>query len=394
MTFLQVAGILISLILYPYIIRTLGKEAYGTYIFIASNISFLSLFIGFGFSLPALKKISLNQNDNNIKSQTVSEVLTSQIILCLFCAIFLAVLTVFIPFVRANKILYFIIFLSTLGGILFPSWYFQGIQKMKFVTYVNLALRLLTIPLIFIFIKSPADLLKYTIIVSGLSFSGGIFTFFYLQIKENIKIRFISIKTLKSVFADALPFFWTSTIDTLKHESITFIIGTFFNMSSVALYDLANKIISIPRYIIYNINSALFPNVMKNHTLDRIKKIMKTERLLSVVVITIIVVFGYWAVLLLGGRNMIGAYPIVVIQSITIFTWLIVGCYLNFIFIPHNKYNLVLKTKLVEIISLMFLQAISILFFNNILYLVVSLVLSELLETLYCYLIVKKNKLI
>ena len=394
MTFLQGANLIIALFLYPYLIRVLGKEAYGTYIFIFSNVQFFSIFVSFGFDFPALKKISLFQNDDKVKSQTVSEVFTAKICLFFLCAIALMALILLVPFVRTNAILYLIIFTIPLDNILFPVWYFQGIQKMKFVTYVNLTLRILTIPLIFVFIKSPADLLKYTLIVTLLPAVGSIFTFFYLQVREKIKVRFVVFKTLKPVFNDAIPFFWTNAFGAIKNVSVTTMLGGFFNMESVALWDLANKIITIPRMIINSINSALFPNVVRNFSAQRVKKIMNYERLLSLFVIIVVVSLSYWVVLLLGGRSMLMAYPLIVVLSFTFFTWLLVGCYINFIFVPLNRNDLVFKCKLVEVISLVILLIVSALCFENIIFLVIAVVLSELIETAYCYFVVRKNKLI
>ena len=394
MTFLQVANMLIGLLLYPYLIRVLGKEAYGTYIFILSNIQFFAIFVSFGFSFPALKKISFSPDDSKIKSQTVSEVFTAKIYLFVLCAMILAVLIPLIPFVRKNEIFYLIIFTTPLIDILFPVWYFQGIQKMKFVTYVNLTLRILTIPLIFIFIKSPADLLKFILIVTLLPVVGSIFTFFYMQIKEKIQIRFVSFASLKPVFRDALPFFWTSMFGKVKLEMVTSLIGVFFSMESVALYNLADKIVNIPRLITNSINSALFPNIVKNHSSERVKKIIKYEKIIGLTITVLIAVFGYWAVLILGGRNMLAAYPLAVILSFTVYAWLIVGCYINFLFVPHQKYYFVTKNQFAALVSFLLFSAIALLISKNIIVLVLAYTLSHAIEIIYCSYLIKKHQLL
>ncbi|MCL2597108.1 MAG: oligosaccharide flippase family protein [Paludibacter sp.] len=394
MTFLQGSGLIIGFFLYPYLIRVLGKSAYGTYVLILSNIQFFSIFISFGFDFPALKKISFSPDDNQIKSQTVSEVFTAKICLFVLCAIVLVALIFIIPFVRANAIFYIIIFLTLLVDILFPNWYFQGVQKMKFVTYVNLTLRLLTIPLIVIFIKSPADLLKYTLIISLFPVAGGVFTFFYLQIKEKIQIRLVRLASLKPVFADAMPFFWTSAFGTFKKESVKFIIGTFFSMEDVALYDLADRIVSIPRLIINSINSALFPKIVKNYKTESVRKIIKYETIIGLTITALIAVFGYWAVLILGGRDMLAAYPLAVILSFTIYAWLIVGSYINFLFVPHHKYYFVTKNQFVALFSFLLLSAIGLIISKNIVVLVSAYALSHLVEIIYCKYLIKKNQLL
>jgi len=393
-TFLQGANLIIGLLLFPYLIRILGKENYGTYVFIFSNIQFFVTFVSFGFGTPAMKKISLSPNDKDVKNQIVSEIFTAKICLFILCAIILTVLIFIIPFVRRYAIFYIIIFSTTLIDILFPIWYFRGIQKMKFVTYLNLSVRILTIPLIFIFVKSPSDLLKYTLIISLLPLTGGIFTFFYLKIKENLIIKFVSIKKLIPLFKESMPFFWTSAIETLKTNTVTFIIGVFFSMPQVAIWDLANKVVLIPRTITMSINSVIFPNIVINFNPERVKKIITYDRLISIVVSVLVAAFGYWAVLVLGGRNMMSAYPVAIILSFTIYTWLVVGAFIDLVFVARGRYKFVTISHLLAYVFFIPIMIIGMLICKKIIILAAALVISDLLVGIYCRYIIKKYEML
>ena len=395
MTSLQVAVILINLLLYPYLIRTLGKASYGTYIFILANVQLFVLFFASGFSFPAIKKISLNADDLQIKKQTISEVFTAKFILFGFCAVALAVCIFFIPFVRENMLIYTLIFsMSALGDMLFPLWYFQGMQKMSFVTYVNLAWRIASIPLVFIFVKSPDDLLVYVIIASVLPFCGNLFSFFYLRIKEKISIKFVSIETLKLVFKDAIPFYWTSAFSRLKNEGVQFIIGVFWGMNNVAVYDLANKIISIASIFTNSINTAIFPKAIQHLSPEKIKRIFRYETIIGLSAAALVILFGYWAVLLLGGKEMLPAYPLTIILSFTVYFSLMVGCYVNYIFVPQNRYYFVSKNQMVSFVSFCVFTLTGFTFYVNIITLVAAVALSQFCEMLYCGYLTRKHKLI
>jgi len=385
---------LIGLFLYPYLIRTLGQSAYGTYVFAGACINFFILFISFGFTFPALKKISLHADDHKIKNETVSSVFTAKFYLfILSCGIF-AVLICVIPFFRDHYLLYMVIFSLTICDVLFPTWYFQGIQKMKLVTYIQLSTKLLMIPFIFIFIKSPEDVLLYAIIFSSSSILGAVISLFYLRIKENIHLRFVSFHSLKPLFKDALPFFWTSAAGTFKRESVTLIIGSFFGMKDVALYDLANKIVSIPRLITMNINDAIFPRVIKNINPTQIKKIIRYEALIGLSITLLIIIFGRWAVLLLGGESMMDSYLMAIILSTTIFTWLVVGCYINYVFVPQNKYYFVTQNQIVALVSFLVLCGAGLLISGNILSVLFAYALSGFIEIFYCKYLIKKRQLL
>ena len=393
MTFLHGSNLVINLLLFPYLIRVLGKEAYGTYIFIFSNIQFFNVLILFGFGMPVQKKIAIHRDNLEIKSHTLSEMFTARICLFLVCGIIFFTLF-FIPFVQKNALLYVIVFSTTLVTVLFPTVYFQALQKTKHTAYINVITRLLTIPLIFIFVHSPSDLLKYALIVSALPLLGALYAFFYIQYIDKIKIQWISLRKLKPVFGEALPFFWVNALEKLKQESVTFIVGTFLGMSSVALWDLTHKIVSIPRIVTGSINDAIFPGVINNLTKEKVRKILRFNTKIGLAITICIALCSYWAVLVLGGKTMLAAYPLVIILSTTIYTTLLVACFFNFVFVPQNKYYFTTKNQLVSLLSFLILAVIGIVFFQSVVFFVVAFTVSCWVEILYCRNVITKHKLL
>ncbi len=59
---------------------------------------------------------------------------------------------------------------------------------------------------------------------------------------------------------------------------------------------------------------------------------MRLETLLGIGIILFLIVFGKYVIVLLGGENMLGAYPILIILSCNVLTPLLVGCYCYFFF--------------------------------------------------------------
>ena len=393
MTFLASSSLIIGFIIYPYAIRVLGKEAYGIYVFIFSNVQLFQLITSFGFDNPALKKISLFPYNQEVKNRVVSEVLISK---SLFFCVSLGMLTaisLFVPFVKTHILLYYTLFSLQLVEILFPTWYFQGLQRMKFVTYINLIVRLLSVPLVFILVHSPSDIFLYTAIMALLPFGGSLFVFIYMFVKEKIRLQIISFRRLKATCRNALPFFWTTAFTTVKRESLPFLVGTFLGMQSMPILDLANKLVLIPRIIATSINGALFPDIMTNSSTDRVRRIMRYETYISLIIMTLIAAFGYWAVLILGGRDLLAAYPLAIIRSITIYTWLIVDCYIYFVFIPKNRYRLVANNQFVAMASFLLLAVCSLLFYKSLIVIVSMFTISHIVEVIYCRYAVRRYKL-
>lgn len=394
MTALQVINSLFGILIYPYLIRVLGAGSYGLYVFALSVTSYFTGLISFGFSYPAVKAIVENKDDTLTKSSIVSAVLTCKMYLSFVSLLIFGILIFTIPIMKHNWLIFGICFTQIIGEMLLPVWYFQGMQKMRIITYIQLGFRILSLPFIFLLIKSPSDCYIYVIIASLSIVLGGISSNIYLITKEKIKIRLVSIHNLKFYFKDALPFFWSNSTATIKQESVTIIIGAFFGMRDVALYDLANKIIFLPRMLTTSINGALFPKVIERADKAVIKKIIRYETLIGLAVIAGVVMFGYWIVLLLGGKQMIEAYPLAIIVSASVMVWLIVGSYISFIFVPQNKYYFVTRNQFMAFISFIVFCISGVLIFHTIAAVVIALTLSGYCEIIYCNYLIRKHKLL
>jgi PST family polysaccharide transporter len=394
MTVMQVIGSFLGIIIYPYLIRTIGASHYGLYIFSLSFTNYFVAFISFGFTIPALKNTIASKNDVYKISEIVSSVFTAKLYLCLISSIIFLVLLYTLPILKSNKLLFIISFTQIIGEVLFPVWYFQAKQKMKIVTYIQVTYRLLSLPIIFLIIKNDSSLNILAAITSLTVILAGITSTLLLIYVEKIKFHIVKLSSLKSYFIESTPFFWASSTGIFKQESITIIIGTFFGMKDVALYDLANKLIVLPRTLTMTINSALFPKIIDNHNPQTISKIIKYETFLGMAIMLAIVILGKWAILLFGGETMMDAYPMAIILSFTVLSWLVVGCYLYFVFVPLNTYSYISNNQMVATVAFFVFCLSGILIFHNIIIVVISISLSGLCEILYCKYLIKKHKLL
>jgi len=394
MTALQVLSSAFGILIYPYLIRVLGSESYGIYVFAVAIVSYFTSFISFGFNLPNLKVISQNKDNQSVKSEAISAVLTLKMYFGLLSLLIFVPLLLFIPLLNNHKLIFIISIVQILAEIIYPVWYFQGVQKMKIVTYSQLLFRIISLPFIFIFIKSGNDIELYTLIATLSIILPAISLLAYIVKVEKVTIRLLPFNYLKSYLKDATPFFWSTAAGTLKQESVTILLGSFFSMRDVALYDLANKLIMLPRMLTSSLNSALFPKVIEKNNVSIIKKIIRYEWFIGLAAIGFIALFGYWIILVLGGESMLEAYPLSIILGITVLVWLVVGSYINFIFLPKNKYYFVTKNQIIALLSFILFAGVGMLFFKSMLAIVIALSLSGICEIIYCKYLILKHKLL
>jgi PST family polysaccharide transporter len=392
MTVLQFLNAFFYFFIFPFLIKTLGREGYGVYVFSLSIVAYCGSVINFGFASPGVKVVAENQSNKQIQSVAISSVVISQICIFLIITPVFAGVVYLFPVLRENSLIIAICYTQIIAQILFQSWFFQGIQKMRIVTLIQLITKLFSLIFIFSFIKTSNDVWLFALISSCATLLGGTIAFM-MAYREGIRVQWVSFVKIKSTFRDALPFFFSNLTATIKWQTNATVLGIFFTMNDVAMYDLAYKIISIPTTLLNSISGALFPKVIKEYRTIYVKKLIKFNALLAIGALIVTVAFGKCAVILLGGEQMMESYYFVVILSIIIFSWILVIAYINFLFIPNKLYYVVTKNQLVALISYCIVCFSIIIAFNSIYAVVIAMVVSGIAELIYCNIVIKQKKL-
>lgn len=394
MTILQILNSFFYLLIYPYVIRVLGIEGYGQFVFAMSIATYFVFFINFGFDLLATKFVAENITMHDELEEILSIIFTSKNLLFLSSTLIFTILLITIPFLNENKTIFIISFLSSYATILFPQWFFQGLQNMRSITLIQLSIKLISLPMIFFLVQSKNDLITYTCIFTGSSLISGLIVHFFLRFKYRLKIKIVSLTKIKTWYQASLPFFYSSLAGIIKENSIPIIIGSFFGMKEVAIYDLANKLIIVPRTLLSSVNAAIYPKLITIIDNNLVKKIIKLEAIVSWLVIAAVIVFGKFIVILMGSMQMIKSYYLAIFLSFTILSWLVVGAYINFVFIPNNKNYLIAKNQFLAMSSFFIVCFIGLFYHKDLMILGFALAISGLIELLYCYYVTKRDSLL
>ena len=181
LSLLQVFAILFPLLTYPYLLRVIGLELYGVIIFAQSIINYVSLVINFGFNMSGARNVATYKQDRARLSRIIY---WCKFILWLVCLVLYLSVISMVPFFEDHYWVYILSFLLTFNELMLPIWFFQGIEKMKYITFVNLSARLLFVVAIFLFIHRQEDYLLVR------SYTGWLSLFIYLVGKRESKVFF------------------------------------------------------------------------------------------------------------------------------------------------------------------------------------------------------------
>lgn len=262
-TILQIFVMLIPLATYPYLIRVLGKELFGYVITAEVVAKYSSIFVNFGFRYVSARFVSIHRDNKKKLSDILSSVLIVRtliwlMVFCLYVGILLMV-----PKYKEYYLLFVLSYGLTFNELLFPQFFFQGIEKMKYITILNVLIRLFFLVCIFVFIREPEDFYMVPVFMSLGFLLSGIFSFILIKRKEGVVLKIPTIATIRELINDSLPVFLKDLISSIKDKLNYILIGSFVGMDSVVIYDLGTKFVKLlvkPGQII---GTVLFPVISK-----------------------------------------------------------------------------------------------------------------------------------
>tara|TARA_R100001369_G_scaffold88614_1_gene125391 strand:+ start:22787 stop:24022 length:1236 start_codon:yes stop_codon:yes gene_type:complete len=304
---LQLFNLVLPLITYPYLIRILGADIYGSIAFAQAVIGYFAIVVNFGFNISATKNISVSKNDKNKISEITSSVLIIKLLLFIFCFFLIFLLINFINTSKLSNLLFYYTMYLCLYEAVFPVWYFQGKEKMKYITILNLFSRLLFVVLIFIVVKSQKDYLLVPIINGLGTLIIGIISFYIIFKIHGIRFRWQKTNTLIYYVQDSLALFASNAMVMVKEKTNIVFIGFFLNMTDVAYYDLILKISTLLRTPFMVIREAIFPNIVVTQNYQKYIKISVLGSILSFFVYVLFIIFDENIVKLLGGTSMLAS---------------------------------------------------------------------------------------
>ena len=158
----------------------------------------------------------------------------------------------------------FILYIAAFIESLLPIWYFQGIERMKYITLINLIAKIISLISILFFVDNSLDYLIVPICYLIGSLTVLFISLFILMKHKVIKCNLPTLQSLFFYLKNSMVFVFSDLMAILKDKTNIMLLGTFVGMNAVAYYDLAEKIVWAFRSVFSNINIAFFPYFSKN----------------------------------------------------------------------------------------------------------------------------------
>lgn len=303
LSLLELLGLFFPLITYPYLINVLGKDTYGAIVMAQSIAAYFVIIVNFGFNVSATKDISENREKTEILSNIVSTVfLLKTWIFILICIPYVSIICY--TDITSYKLLYIFSLGLCIQEMYFPTWFFQGIEKMRYITLVSFVTRLSFLVLIFLCVKEEKDYLYVPLINSLGGIFASIISFYILKYKFSVHLNSVSFKDLKTTFIHSIPFFYSRFVNVVMEKSNAVLIGSFLSYADLAIYDLGVKIVGLLRIPFNLASQVLYPAIVRTKDRKMIKQMLKFILIGSFAIIFIMLFITPYTVRFLGSNQL------------------------------------------------------------------------------------------
>ena len=339
----NVSTILFPIITFPYISRTLLPDNIGKINFGSSIVSYFSLLASLGIGTHAIRECSGVRNDKKRLDDTASQIFSINIITTCIAYLALGLTLIFCRRFDNYRTLIIIQSLGILAGTLGADWINSAMEDFKYITIRSVAVQIVSLVLMFLFVHSPDDYMKYAVISLVSSAGANITNVWYRR--RYVRTRF----TLKIE--------WNRHIGPIVYMFVMALAGTIFNSvdstmlgflcgdAEVGIYGTAHKIYNVAHSLIFSLTAVVTPrisNYFATGNFDEINRLLRKVLEFNLV-FGLPCAVGCWEIAesvirVACGAEFISAAPVLRIFSLSLMVALVGGDFLgNVILLPFKQ---------------------------------------------------------
>lgn len=239
----------------PYISRVLQAEGVGIDAYVMSVVQLFLVFSILSIPIYGSRQIAIKLNSKDETNEFWSIFLIQITISILTCIIYL----IFVSSITEYKLLYYIQLFSLFAASIDISWYFFGKEQIKGITIRNILVRIVSIILIFTFVKNSNDVGVYILINSLTLFVGQLIM--WIPLLKEIKFSGFSFSNSKEHILPIATLFIPQIMIQVYVLINKIVLGNIAGETEVGYYNQANKIVKIALGIITALGTVLLPRI-------------------------------------------------------------------------------------------------------------------------------------
>lgn len=252
---------ILPLITLPYLVRVLGVEKFGLVMFAQAFVMFFNILVDYGFNLTATRNISIHKSNREKVSEIFHSIYAIKIGLIIVSFLIMNIIVFSFARFSGEWQLYYVTFGLVIGQAIFPTWFFQGMEKMKFITYLTIISRVVFTLLIFVVVKEESDYMLVPIVNALGMLVAGILSM--VLVYRNFMIPFV-VPTITQVvmeLKEGFHIFIASFQSSVLANSGIFVLGLFQDDATVGYYAAIEKLAKGILGLFSPITQTLYPHI-------------------------------------------------------------------------------------------------------------------------------------
>ena len=347
---MQIAGYIFPLMTIPYLARVIGVEGFGKIAFATAIVVWFQTITDWGFNYTATRDVARNRDDLSRISEIFSNVFWAKSLLASISFIILFILTEFIPYLKENQILLFVTFMLVPAKILFADWFFQAIEKMKFITIFDLISKAIFTLCIFLFIKEKTDFILQPLFLSLGSIAVGFASFYLIVFKFKIKILLPNYLEVINTIKNSKDVFINNIVPNFYNSFSLVLLGFWGGSVANGLLDAGSKFANITQQFINILSRVFFPFLSRK--LNKHSIYAKINILISVVSAILLMALAPFIIRLFFTPEFHDAIPVLQIIAFSLIFQTLISTYgLNYMIIQGYEKSLRNITVICSIIG-------------------------------------------
>ena len=290
LSLLQVAGYVFPLITLPYLARVIGVEGFGKIAFASAVIVWIQTIADWGFNFTATRDVARNRDNIAIVSQIFSNVLWARLLLMGVSLVILLILIAFIPYFNENADVILVTFLLVPGHILFPEWFFQAMERMRYITILNLLSKLVFTIAVFLFVKTKDDYILQPLLISLGYLVSGVIALSVIIYKWGYKIKLTSFFEIYKTIKNSTDIFINNIMPNLYNNTSIMLLGFWGGSNSNGIFDVGARFVNITNQFIAVMSRTFFPFLSRkigNH-----RYYVKLNLMVSIICCILLIIFA------------------------------------------------------------------------------------------------------
>lgn len=320
---LQIAKYIFPYLTLPYLTRTLGAEAYAVRAYVLAAMSFMLVFLDFGFNSYGIKAIADAHDDLEQECIESSAITYLRLLFCIVGAVALVPITLFIPIMAANPLYVAISYLTVCAKALLPDFFFQGKEEMAIITKRFVLSEAVATALVFLIIKGPESLLWVPVLETLAAVIALVWSWASVVFDYKITMVKVPVEKLVSVIEGSAVFFIATAATTVFSSLTTLMIGYYItDKTQISFWSVAMTAVTAVQALYAPIATSLYPHMVKNKDYTLLKNLLLVGMPVDIIGTIVFSQLGETIMLVLGGPEYVpGAYLIPYIAPIFVFSF-------------------------------------------------------------------------